>query len=259
LSKISERLNKLGQSERSGFGFGSRTEKNRIPVILLGVNIAGPCDAKGVDADLFILAAGSKGAAQKSAVKDADIWGVSVSGGSDKEIDAAVKSGADFVVAEGESAPGAALRDDDTGKGFIVPADISDDRVKAIEAGPFDFLILDGTNISLPLSVGSVLDIVGQLAKYSRHIFLRMSQTPDQANLELLRDIGISALIYDAGKIPNKNLKSLQGLIEKLETKKQKSASDAMLPRSGESARDADNDDHHDHDDDDDDEDEDWD
>jgi len=255
LSKISERLNKLGQNERSGFGFGARTKNTKIPVILVGANVDSPADAKGVDADLFILAPNAKGAAQKSTVADADIWGVSVAGGSNKEIDAAVKAGADFIVVEGESAPGAALRDDDTGKGFVLKADISDERAKAVESGPFDFLILDGSDLFLPMTVGTVLDVQEQLAKYSRHIFLRMSEIPDQVNLELLRDIGISALIYDAAKIDSKDLKSLKGSIEKLEPKKQKSATDAMLPRSGESSQSTDHDDHdHDHDD----EDEDW-
>ena len=75
MSKISERLNKLGHNERSGFGFGARTKNTKIPVILVGANIGKPADAKGVDADLYILAADSKGAAQKSAVAGADIWG----------------------------------------------------------------------------------------------------------------------------------------------------------------------------------------
>ena len=88
MSKISERLNKLGHNERSGIGFGARTKSTKIPVILVGANIDSPDDAKGVDADIFILATDSKGATQKSAVKDADIWGVSVAAGSEKEITA---------------------------------------------------------------------------------------------------------------------------------------------------------------------------
>ena len=48
MSKISERLNKLGHNERSGFGFGARTKNTKIPVILVGANIDSPADAKGV-------------------------------------------------------------------------------------------------------------------------------------------------------------------------------------------------------------------
>ena len=107
MSKISERLTKLGQTERSGFGFGARATSTKVPVILIGMSIKKASEAANVNADLFILGADAKGAAQATAVKDAEIWGVSVSGGSAKEIDAAVEAGADFVVAEGESAPGA--------------------------------------------------------------------------------------------------------------------------------------------------------
>jgi hypothetical protein len=210
-------------------------------------------EAANVNADLFILGADAKGAAQATAVKDAEIWGISVYGGSAKEIDAAVEAGADFVVAEGESAPGAALRDDDTAKGFVVAQDVTEDRANAIEAGPFEFLILDGTDLKLPLNVGTVLDIQEQLARYSCHIFLKVTAVPDQLNLELLRDIGISALIYEGGSISEEDLASLRKVIDLLEPKKQKSSAGATIPRAGEStAQDEENHDHdHDLDDDD--------
>jgi hypothetical protein len=209
-------------------------------------------DAANVNADLFILGPDAKGAAQATAVKDAEIWGISVYGGSAKEIDAAVEAGADFVVAEGESAPGAALRDDDTAKGFVVAPDVTEDRANAIEAGPFEFLILDGTDLKLPLNVGTVLDIQEQLARYSCHIFLKVTAVPDQINLELLRDIGISALIYEGGSISKEDLALLRNVIDLLEPKKQKSSAGATIPRPSEStAQDEEEDHDHDLDDDD--------
>ena len=256
MSKISERLTKLGQVERSGFGFGAKAESSKIPVILIGVSIDKASDAKGLEADLYVLAANSKGAAQATPVKGAEIWGVTVSGGSSKDIDAAVEAGSDFVIVDGESAPGAALRDDESGKGFIVGADVSEDRSKAIDSGPFDFVVLDGTNLKLPMNVGTVLDIQEQLGRYSSHIFLRINEVPDQANLELLRDIGISALIYDAKTAAKADLPSLRKSIDQLEPKKQKSAAGAVIPRAGESTSSHDDDgDEHDHDHDHDDED----
>jgi len=252
LSKISERLTKLGQTERSGFGFGARAANTKIPVILVGANVDSPEQAKDLDADLIILAADSSGAAQTTAIDDVEIWGVSVSGGSSKQLEAAVEAGADFIVIEGDSAPGSALIEDDSGKGFVIGDVVSDERVKAIDACPWDFLVLDGTNLTLPLSVGSVLDVQEQLTKYSRHIFLRMSEMPDKTNLELLRDIGISALIYDASSLVNADMVVLRESIDQLEPKKQKSNAGAVLPQAGESgSQEVDIDDH-------DDDDEDW-
>lgn len=250
MSKISEILTKLGQTERSGFGFGARATNSKIPVILVGVLIDRSADAKGLGTDLFILTSGSGGAAQKTPVNGSDLWGVSISGGSAKDIDAAVEAGADFIVVDGESAPGAALRDDETGKGFVVGENVSEHRAKAIDAGPWDFLTLDASNMKLPLSVGAVLDIQEELAKYSSHIFLRMNEVPDKSNLELLRDIGISAFIYDGKSITKSDLNGLRADIDELEPKKQKSLGGAMLPRQGDSnAQEVDIDDH-DHDDD---------
>ena len=235
MSKISERLTKLGQTERSGFGFGARAANTKIPVILIGAKVDSPSQAKNLGADLIILAADSTGSAQTKAVDGTEIWGVSVSGGSSKKLEAAVEAGADFIVIEGESAPGSALIDDDSGKGFVIGDDVSDERSKAIDAGPWDFLVLDGTSLTLPFSVGSVLDIQEQLAKYSRHIFLKMSEMPDKTNLELLRDIGISALIYNASSLAKTDMVALRESIDQLEPKKQKSAAGAVLPQAGES------------------------
>ena len=252
MSKISERLTKLGQTERSGFGFGARAESTKIPVILIGANVDSPAQAKDLDADLVILSADSSGAAQTKAVEGTEIWGVSVSGGTSKELESAVEAGADFIIIEGESAPGSALIDDDSGKGFVIGADVSDERAKAIDAGPWDFLVLDGTSMTLPLNVGSVLDVQEQLAKYSRHIFLQMNEVPDIKNLELLRDIGISALIYNASSLAKADMLALRESIDQLEPKKQKSNAGAVLPHAGESgSQEAEIDDH-------DDDDEDW-
>ncbi len=249
MSKISERLTNLGQTEKSGLGFGARAASAKIPVILVGVSIAEPGDAKGLEADLYVLAAGPKGVAQSTPIDNVDIWGVAVASGTAKEIDAAVEAGADFIVSEGESAPGAALRDDETGKGFVVNSDISEDRSKAIDSSPFDFLILDGSDISFPLNVGGVLDIQEQLARYSRHIFIQITKIPDQNDLELLRDIGVSALLYDVNSASKSDLKSLRKAIGQLEPKKQKSSADAVLPQhSGDTSARDDEDEFGDHD-----------
>lgn len=236
MSMISERLMKLGQVERTGFGFGARAGGSKIPVILVGVRIDTPADAGDLSADLFILAPGPAGAAQTSPIKDVDLWGVAVSGGSGDEIESAIKAGADFVIVEGESAPGAALKDEEIGRGFVVGNEVTDDRAKAIDLSPFDFLVLDGTTITMPMNVGATLDIQEQLARYSRHIFLKLAELPDKSDLEILRDMGVSGLIYDYGLAGKVNLAGLRETIEKLEPKKHRSSASAVLPRGGEAA-----------------------
>lgn len=256
MSKISDRLMKLGQVERTGFGFGVRAHGTKIPVILVGVRIEQPADADSLSADLFILAPGSAGAAQTSPVMDVALWGVAVSGGSGDEIESAIKAGADFVVVENESAPGTALKDEEIGRGFVVGNEVTDDRARAIDASPFDFLVLDGTTITMPMNVGATLDIQEQLARYSRHIFLKLAELPGKSDLEILRDMGVSGLIYDSGPAGKADLAGLRETIEKLEPKKHRSSASAVLPRGGDSAspQSADSDDPDDPDDD-----EDWD
>jgi len=93
--------------------------------------------------------------------------------------------------------------------------------------------------------VGSVLDVQEQLTKYSPHIFLQMSEVPDKTNLELLRDIGISALIYNVSSLVKEDMVALRESIDQLEPKKQKSNAGAVLPQAGESgSQDGESDDH---------------
>ena len=230
MSKIADRLTKLGQTERTGFGFGVRSVSRKIPVILIVVTINKPTDIEGLVADVFILSAGPKGAPQTKTLKNTDLWGVAVAGGTDSNIASAVGSGADFLVIEAESAPGSALKDDDTGKGLVVDRNISKKRAKAIDNGPFDFFVLDGTSINLPLNVGGVIELQEQLANYSRHIFLRLTQLPCEQDLELLRDIGISALLYDFKAAEKIEFTTLKESIDRLEPKKDKTSAPAVLP-----------------------------
>ena len=230
MSKISDLLAKLGQTETAGFGFGVRALTRKIPVILIAVTIHKSKDIKNVPADVFIMLDGAKDSPQKKTLKDADIWGVVVSDRHDYDIDSFVGRGADFLVIETDSTPGSVLCGDDMGKGFVVDWNLPKRRVKAIDNGPFDFLILDGSSISFPLSVGGVLELQEQIAYYSRHIFLRLNQLPGDSDLELLRDVGISALFYDVSDAKATEFVKLRESINRLEPRKDKRSAPAVLP-----------------------------
>ena len=240
MSKISDRLAKLGQTETTGFGFGARSLTRKIPVILTAVTVHKPKDINEVGADVFIVPDGSTHAPKAKTLEEAAIWGVSVSHRYDSDIDALVDSGADFLVIETESTPGNVLCGGDTGKGFIVEWNLPKKRAKAIDNGPFDFLILDGSSISFPLSVGGVLELQEQIAYYSRHIFLRLNQLPGDSDLELLRDVGISALLYDISDAKATEFAKLRESIDRLEPRKEKRSAPTVLPSSEASLGEAD-------------------
>ena len=220
--------------------------------MLVGVRIDNPVDAGSLSADFFILAPGSKGAAQTRTVKGVDLRGVAVAGGTGDSIDTATTDGADFIVIEDESAPGSALLDEDSGRGFVVGSEITDDRARAIDSSPFDFLILGETTVAMPLDVGATLDIREQLSRYSRHIFLKLNSVPEKSDLGALRDMGISALIYDSESAGKNDLAGLRKTIDGMKPKKNDTSAGAVLPRGDEATH------RHDADIDDPDEDEDW-
>jgi len=223
-------LAKLGQTETTGFGFGARALTRKIPVILTAVTIHKSKDIKDIDADVFIMPYGSTDASKSKTLEEVDIWGISVSDRNDSDIEALVGSGADFLVIETDATPGSLLCGGDIEKGFVVDWNLTENHAKAIDNGPFDFLILDGSSIIFPFSVGGVLELQEQIAYYSRHIFLRLIQLPGDSDLELLRDIGISVLLYDVNTAKAKEFAKLRESIGRLEPRKEKRSAPAVLP-----------------------------
>ena len=65
---------------------------------------------------------------------------------------------------------------------------------------------------------------------YSRHIFLRLTQLPNDSDLELLRDTGISALLYDVSDAKVTEFAKLRDSINRLEPRKDKRSAPAVLP-----------------------------
>jgi hypothetical protein len=253
LSKISEQLSKLGHVERSGFGFGTKSVSTKIPVILVGVEEAelGKVAQKSVD---FAILSNLPKELTGDCKSDIDIpVGVSVTAKTEVEI--IFESQVDFVVIAADDAPGSALKDNELGKGYVVQGELNEDRAKAVDSGPFDFVVVDGTNLSLPLSVGEAFSLQETIQPYSRHIALRVATAPGKDDLELLRDMGVSALLFASG-ISESTLSELREKIDQIEPRKSRNNASAVIPsindRSGARPGDVEPDHDHDHDEDDD-------
>jgi len=253
LSKISDQLSKLGHVERSGFGFGTKSVSTKIPVILVGVEETELSKVAQKSVDFAIVSSLPKELIGDSK-SDVDIpVGISVT--AKTKIEDIFESKADFVVIAADEAPGSALKDNDLGKGYVVQGELSEDRVKAVDNGPFDFVVVDGTSLSLPINVGEAFRLQEAIQPYSRHIALRVSTAPGKDDLELLRDMGVSALLFGSGTSES-TLSELREQIDQIEPRKSRNNASAVIPstndRSGARPGDVEGDHDHDHDEDDD-------
>ena len=232
MSTLVDRLQRLGQIERAGFGFGASAQQKKVPTILVGV-IRGDNDSVTEDSPDFLVLDSCPDTTQIASLnKQQSIWGMFV--GSDNRIkaDQAGKIGADFLIVIDESAPASIILENDLANGFLIDRDINKHRAKAIDAIGFDFFILDGKSVEMPLTICSVLDIQEQLTRYSAHALLRLDQIPDAESLEIFRDLGISGILLNDSELKDGDLKSLRSTIADIQPKKSNGNVGASLPNS---------------------------
>ncbi len=232
MSKLSDRLTNLGQAVPTKMGFGQVREKKRNPVILI-VGIAesnGKTGPAGEFADMFVLRS-KKGGKPASAKPDREgLWGVAVSDCTVGDLASLKEAGCDFILIESESASGAALRDDGLGRGFVLPEEVTENRAHAIDDLPLDYLLVRGVPGEWPVTVGGALDLQEKVSMFTKHIFLEITGAPSKEDLELLRDMPVSALVVDLGVQDPEELQALKKTISELEPRKQRSEHIAMLP-----------------------------
>ncbi|MSQ08906.1 MAG: hypothetical protein EXR44_06370 [Dehalococcoidia bacterium] len=232
MSKLSDRLTNLGQAVPQKMGFGQVREKKRNPVVLIVgvVESNGKTGPAGEFADIFLLRS-KKGGKPATVKPDREgLWGVAISDCTVGDLASLKEAGCDFILIESESASGAALRDDGLGRGFVVPDGVTENRAHAIDDLPLDYLLLRGLSSKWPVTVGGALDLQEKVSMFTKHIFLEINAAPSKEDLELLRDMPVSALVVDLGVQDAQELQALKKAISELEPRKQRSELVAVLP-----------------------------
>jgi hypothetical protein len=130
-----------------------------------------------------------------------------------------------------------------------VESGLSDQRARAVEDAPFEFLLYRPDAISWPLTVGAVLALQEVVSSFSKHIFLELRDMPGVSDLEVLKHMPVSALVVDLDKTPAEDVKSLKAAVEKLEPRKHKTERMPLVPASGRAGADYGSDEGYDDDD----------
>ena len=232
MSKFSERLTSLGQIGPASMGFGRSAAREKNPVMLvIGRGGDAAKDAAGVD--LVMRTDGPK-------VKDDGGWGLVVDGPAPLDIEALIKDGCQFLLISSDDAAAEALLADDIAKGLPVTDGLPEHRIRAIEDGPFDFLLYRPESMEWPLNVGAVLRLQDLVSSFSKHIFLELpakSGLPGEKDLEVLKNMPVSAIVLDLGDVKSSDAGKLKKSIASLEPRKPSSKSDRspLVPAAGRS------------------------
>jgi hypothetical protein len=244
LSKLVDKLENLGQSAPAKLGFGRAAARDKTPVLLVVGRTTDPSAREGL-ADVYLVP--SSGLTEEDKVT---LWGVTASDGASIDLPALKEKGCQFMMIESEKIPAGVLADEDMDKGLAVSAGLSEQRVRAIEDGPFEFLVLKPQNLAWPLDVGSMLDLQEVVSNFSKHMFLEPGALPGKDDLEVLKQMPVSGIVVDLDSIPAEEVRSLREAIAKLEPRKQKTDRRPLIPTSGQAPAPSSGDDFDDDDDD---------
>lgn len=230
MSKFSDRLSSLGQTGPGKMGFGKAAAREKNPVMLvIGRNGDPAKDAGQVD---LLLREGVS-----ATEKDGD-WGLVVDGPAALDAEALIKAGCQFLLVTSEDAAAEVLLADDLAKGLPVTDGLPEHRVRAIEDGPFDFVLYKPDSVEWPLTVGAVLRLQDLVSSFSKHIFIELPATgglPGEKDLEVLKNLPVSAIVLDLNGVKRTEAGKFKEIVAGLEPRKpsQKGDRSPMVPASG--------------------------
>ncbi len=235
MSKLTEKLRKVGQNELAPMGFGAFAARAKTPPMLLLVEV-GPRDtaaaakavADGADAIFTGPAAANQVKALVAAVGETPVVAEADNATAD-DVKALQDAGTDSFLLGAVKAPAGALHIEGPGKFLVVDPAWPDTTLRAVEGLPLDGVVL---RLNGAFTVESWIRClrVGGLTR--KPLLVAIDATVDSDTLRSLRDAGAGAVVVSANAVA-----TARGLIDTLPAaKKPKDHRDVMLPAMARSA-----------------------
>ena len=202
MSKLQDRLERAasGPSRPLGFSFGNRES---LPPLVIVTRVTSGTLKTAENAQKgavkggaeFILVDGA--AAAKSPPKTGDTpWGARVDGLTEKELGALREAGCDFLFVSLGETPVRLLNDESLGYFGVVPADLDERRLRAIERLPFEGNVVEAETGD-SLTIGLALEYAAAASRLSGHLLARVSLSWGAGEMEQLRDMGFGGVIVE--------------------------------------------------------------
>ncbi len=232
MSKFSERLSSLGQPGPARMGFGRSAAREKNPVMLV-IGRSNGTKKEAENVDLILHSAGTES-------NDGD-WGIEVDKAAKLDAEKLGKGGCQFLLISSEDVGAELLLSEELGLGIPVAEGLEDKRIRAIEDGPFDFLLYWPEDLAWPLTIGSVLKLQELISSFSKHIFLELPKgtgLPGDKDLEVLKNLPVSAIVLDLKDVKAADAAKLREAIGKLEPRKPSGKPDRspLVPLAGRSS-----------------------
>ncbi len=231
MSRLADTLSRLGQTDPARIGFGQQQSRSKTPLILLAGRTSRGQIPGDVAAALDLIVFEVDGAVIPKPPDDCKgAWGVSLARAGSEALDALKEAGCQFVLIRDETAGSVVLRDDGMDRGFAVTGELTDRRARAIEDMPFEFIVIQHDGGSSLETVANIIALQETVSLFNMHVFLEVSNLPSADALEALRDLPVSALLFDADSVDLKELAKLRDAIANLEQREDRGKRVPTLP-----------------------------
>lgn len=226
MSKLTEKLRKVGQSESSSIGFGFHSTRTKSLSLLVVAELS-PEDTQAAQeallagADALLFRAGAAGDITQLLSVAGDVpVGVTLGDG-----ESDLPTGIDFLLAASLTTPASVLHLDGPGKLLVLDAEWSDATLRAVEGLPVDGVLV---RLSGPFTIETWLRCLRFGALARKTLLVALDNPEDRDALRSLRDAGVSAVVVPVGAIAG-----VKGLIESLPAPKRyrdRNRRDALVP-----------------------------
>ncbi|MBF8267813.1 MAG: hypothetical protein HW388_1321 [Dehalococcoidia bacterium] len=262
MSKLIDRLEKVGTAASNPMGFGAnRTVEKAPPLLLIALSgMEPPKSLSQIQADSLIIATPQvekEGLEAAKVMAEDTIWGVWPETLTSDSPDVLKEEGGDFFICSPGNTPDEVLAGEELGRILAIPVDFPEELGRSLEGLPVDALLLTGLEEASPLSLGDLLQICSMRDLTSKPMLLLRSHGLNQGELAVLQDAGIQAVVLDLRAVKGKEATQMQEAISGLPPRKTKrDSASPVLPRPSSRAlspgrRDDDDDDNNDDDEDD--------
>lgn len=254
MSKLIERLEKVGTVAPAPMGFAASRAPERAPALLM-LSLSGAKDAvSNSQADGFMVSVPKATKPQLKAAGKAmgdRLWGLWPNAAAGLSLDDVKEQGGDFVVFSSLDTPSELLADEEIGRLFVIPVELPEELGHSMEEFPVDAVVVSGLEDASPLTVKALMQVRAVRDFVPRPLLLLRAKPLSRGELVVLQEVGLQGVVVDSSNVDAEDAARMSEDIKGLPPRRQKRDSPgALLPRMSSGAPAS-----HQHDDDDDEED----
>ena len=209
MSKLVQRLERLGRDAPAPMGFGFNARRQPAPQMLLLASCAAPAELSEealaqLDGVLFTSSNSTDD------IKTGETpWGVMLPEVTGDAIGPLREKGCDFIALTARGVHLDSLKDEELGRVMVTPRELSTEQAHSLGDLPVDAILL-AEPLSPPLTLQALMDLSALRGEIGKPALVLLSGVPSAWEVECLRDIGVDGVVVDAAHAGAAELEALK-------------------------------------------------